>query len=96
MPKDKEVLVVDQEKLCLTPDCGKEGVWKGLCRSCYGQALRLIESGKTNWEELQEMGLAAMSSKPFAVAFQRKKQAAEAVKEQEAQQQERLLFKKDA
>jgi len=86
MAKDSEQSS-EQLEPCLTLNCGKKGEWKGLCRSCYGQALRLINTGKTTWEELQDLGLAAYSSKPFMVAFLRKKKAAEEVKELEVQPQ---------
>lgn len=59
---------------CLTEGCGKERKWKGLCRSCYGQALRLIEDKQTTWNELADMGLVLIEDKPFKAAFLRKKQ----------------------
>lgn len=60
--------------LCMTKDCGKVAQWKGLCRSCYGQALRLIEQEKTTWEELMTMGLCVLDQpKPFLKVFMEKK-----------------------
>ncbi len=70
MPKTDKI---DESEICMTPDCGKKGEWKGLCRSCYGQALHLIKDEKTTWDELAEMGLAAYPSRPFMLAFARKK-----------------------
>lgn len=61
---------------CMTAECGKPRQWKGLCRSCYAQALRIIDQQETTWEELQEMGLCDLDHKPFTAAFFAKKQAA--------------------
>lgn len=58
---------------CMTPNCGKERKWKGVCASCYGQAKRLIDEEKTTWEELEQMGLVLLDSKPFYAAFKQKK-----------------------
>ena len=60
------------EELCITPDCGKKREWKGLCRSCYGQARHLIDKGKTTWEDLAEMGLIIPDAKPFTALFHRR------------------------
>ena len=60
-------------KQCMTEGCGKDQKWKGLCRSCYGQALRLIEEQQTTWDELATMGLVRIEDKPFKAAFLRKK-----------------------
>ena len=62
-----------QDPPCITPKCGKERKWKGLCPSCYGQAKRLIDDEKTSWEELEAMGLVLLDSKPFYAAFNEKK-----------------------
>ncbi len=61
--------------LCLVPGCEKPRRWKGICQSCYGQAKRLIDSGKTTWEELQEMGLAELEGTPLLQAFNAIKKA---------------------
>ena len=58
---------------CVTEGCGKERQWKGLCRSCYGQAKQLIEKKETTWDELAVMGLIIPDDKPFKNAFLRKK-----------------------
>lgn len=58
---------------CMTPNCGKKRKWKGICPSCYGQAKRLIDEEKTTWEELEQMGLVLLDSKPFYAAFKQKK-----------------------
>ena len=76
----------EQFELCLTPNCGKKVERRGLCRSCYIQALRLIHTEKTTWMELQDMGLglATKRSKQFMLAFLKKKQAMEASQEASA------------
>ena len=66
-------------QLCVTEGCGKERQWKGLCRSCYGQARRLIDENQTTWDELAIMGLIVPDDKPFKAAFLRKKREAAAV-----------------
>lgn len=58
---------------CLIPDCGKEAMWKGLCRSCYGQALHIIDTEGESWENLQEMGLCINDEKPFKRAYREAK-----------------------
>ena len=60
-----------QKSKCLTPECRKEGVlaYKSLCLGCYSSAKKLIESGKTTWEQLAEMGLAQVELDPFTKAF---------------------------
>lgn len=60
---------------CMTEKCDKEAQWKGLCRSCYGQARQLIDSGETTWEELGNMGLVQLAEKPFKEAFRARKAA---------------------
>lgn len=60
--------------LCMIADCCKPRAWKGLCRSCYGQALRLIDQKKTTWEDLVIAGLAEVDYKPFMNAFLKSKQ----------------------
>lgn len=57
---------------CLTPECGKSrfASGKGLCMQCYSAAKKLVDAGKTTWEELAEMGLVATSSESkFLKAF---------------------------
>lgn len=62
--------------LCITPECGKERKWKGLCQSCYGVAKSLIEKNETTWQELADLGLVIEDVKPFAAAFRKKKSEA--------------------
>jgi hypothetical protein len=70
--QQQEPELTPQEK-CLTPNCGKVRKWKGLCRSCYGQALQLIDKAITTWEELSEMKLVVIEKKAFYDAFESKK-----------------------
>ena len=63
-----------QQPICITEGCGKERKWKGLCRSCYGQARHLIDSNEADgWDELERMGLVIEDDKPFKAAFKKKK-----------------------
>ena len=64
---------INPEDLCMTPNCGSKKQWKGLCRSCYGQARRLIEEEKTDWDEIAELGMCEPQGKPFKVLFLKKK-----------------------
>ena len=61
------------KKNCMTQECDKKAEWKGLCRSCYGQARKLIDDEKTSWEELAQMGMCELDAKPFTQLFWRKK-----------------------
>lgn len=58
---------------CIISGCDAEAQWKGLCRSCYGQAIQLIKEDKTTWEELTSLGLAVVADKPFIAEFKKKK-----------------------
>lgn len=42
------------ENKCLFPSCTKQSVTRGLCKTHYMYALRLVKSGKTTWEELEQ------------------------------------------
>lgn len=60
---------------CLTPGCDKPSapaMKTGLCMSCHSEAKKLVESGKTTWAELSEMGL-ALASTPFTAEFLKRK-----------------------
>jgi hypothetical protein len=59
--------------LCLTVDCHKDALWKGLCRACYAQALQLIDKQETTWEELATLGMVELKEKPFIALFRKKK-----------------------
>lgn len=41
---------------CKRPGCKREAVAKGLCRSDYAAAHRLVADGITTWEELERKG----------------------------------------
>ena len=64
---------VKEGPVCLTPECGKPAEWKGLCRSCYGCAKRVMEKENLKWDDLGRMGLCANESKPFYAAFAKKR-----------------------
>lgn len=42
---------------CVTKNCTRPSVSRGLCQTCQMAAKRLIREGKTTWEQLEEMGL---------------------------------------
>lgn len=42
---------------CMTPNCKNERKTRGICQQCYQQAYKLVETGKTTWEELVSVGL---------------------------------------
>jgi hypothetical protein len=56
---------------CLTPECRADGIiaQKGLCMRCYSAAKKLVESGRTTWEQLAGMELARIELDPFTKAF---------------------------
>jgi hypothetical protein len=54
---------------CPTKGCTGEIAFKGVCRSCWGQAKTLIDAGETTWEELERMGLVTLGDKPFRNLF---------------------------
>lgn len=37
---------------------GGKGGGRGLCKKCHDAAYYLVESGKTSWKELEDLGLA--------------------------------------
>jgi hypothetical protein len=61
---------------CLTPECraqaNRDTAYKGLCMKCYSSAKKLVESGKTTWGHLAEMGLAKQEETAFERAFREK------------------------
>lgn len=59
---------------CLTKGCHRRSaaaIMRGLCLPCYSIAKKLVESGKTTWEELVSLGLATggTDADPFTKAF---------------------------
>lgn len=73
MPKQSKMTAQKQPEICVIPNCVEAAQWKGLCRSCYGQASRFIREEKTTWEELNNLSLAFIADKPFTAAFKLKK-----------------------
>lgn len=47
---------------CLNPNCDGAQFSRGLCRSCYQLASRLVREGRTTWKELVEKGRAQATS----------------------------------
>ncbi len=45
-------------KLCMIEGCGKPVKFRGLCRSCYQCAHRLVKKGDYTWEQLIGMDMA--------------------------------------
>lgn len=43
---------------CVAPSCGRRIYGRGLCRSCYVAARRLIAAGEVTWAVLEKRGLA--------------------------------------
>ena len=43
---------------CLTPGCKRKVACKGLCPTCYQQALGKVKRKETTWLELEQLGLA--------------------------------------
>lgn len=58
--------------ICITPNCGKPQLCKGICRSCYGVARKLIDQNRTTWEHLQLIGAIQEELKPFEVEFNKR------------------------
>lgn len=60
---------------CLTPGCIAKGLpnYRGLCLKHYSTAKKLVESGKTTWEELEKMDLVGEGQDLFLDAFNKRK-----------------------
>lgn len=65
-------------KVCLTPNCGKQPITRGLCPRCYVKARKLIKLGETNVDELVAAGLllSRRSGNPLTVALAAHRKAA--------------------
>lgn len=63
---------------CITEGCNKPAFvsGKGLCMTCYSRAKKMVVSGKTNWEELEEMEMVE-PTKPdkFTALFNKKRKS---------------------
>lgn len=61
---------------CLIEGChnGVAENMRGLCMKCYSDAKGLVDSGKTSWEDLEQMGLAFQPISKFRAAFNKKKE----------------------
>ncbi len=49
---------------CLRPACGRAIYSRGLCRSCYLTALRLVQAQRTTWDALVAAGKAKDTTMP--------------------------------
>ncbi len=54
---------------CMTPQCDGLAEWRGLCCSCYAVCKQNIDSGETNWRELERGGVCHSNSKPMTDAI---------------------------
>lgn len=55
MSRAGEVVSIRQDK-CLRPECQRPRKARGLCDGCYQVAQRLVQTGKTTWETLEQAG----------------------------------------
>jgi hypothetical protein len=51
-------MITPSKAKCLNPSCPRDANTRGLCKSCYHTACRLIKQGRTTWAELIEQGKA--------------------------------------
>ena len=66
--------VEEQFVKCLTPECLKQEKWRGICQSCYGQAKKLMEEFKLEWEDFEKLGMTLIqSNKPFRKLYLEKR-----------------------
>ncbi len=61
---------------CMSPSCTRPVYCRGVCRSCYYAARRLIKNEKTTWEDLEKRelvnasyGAGRVHANPLANAF---------------------------
>lgn len=47
---------------CVIDGCTERASWKGLCIKCYKDAKALVLKDETTWEQLEEKGLARLST----------------------------------
>ncbi len=66
-----------KNKVCISPNCVRVPVNRGLCSACYQAACTVVRDGRTTWEELATNGLAKnpFGLNPFTVAFRKLKAA---------------------
>ncbi|QDU94517.1 hypothetical protein Pla8534_23080 [Lignipirellula cremea] len=48
----------EAEERCLNPECEGKTSLRGLCKSCYAQALKMVKSGDVDWATLEQYGAA--------------------------------------
>ncbi len=49
-------MVAKTEPSCVFPPCERGVHARGLCKSCYQAAAKLVRDGKTTWEKLETSG----------------------------------------
>ena len=71
-PKEVHIL-----RECMTPGCKGTSAMgcNGLCMTCQGNAQKLVETGKTSWEELTALGLIKSKVSSFEAEFLKRKEA---------------------
>lgn len=52
-------------KSCLRPKCKAPAHTRGLCKSDYAMALRLVNTRKTTWAKLEKKGKATSPKRTF-------------------------------
>ena len=67
---------VNKDK-CLQPGCPATGTNKGLCLKHYGQAKKLVDAGKTTWDQLIAVDLARGEVSEFEREFLKRVQSRE-------------------
>lgn len=62
---------------CMTEGCNKNAITRGLCRTCYNQARKLVKNHATSFFELETLGLILPphgdSGSKFKAAWQKAK-----------------------
>ena len=48
---------MNENEICLIPNCGKRAKTRGLCMTCYGSVHRLIKRNITTFQEMVEVNL---------------------------------------
>lgn len=66
-------MIAAPDQKCITNGCVAKQFKHGLCIKCYGQAKKLVESGRTTWEKLIKMGMAQSEQESgFLAEFERR------------------------
>lgn len=46
----------NKDQRCMMPGCLENASCRGLCMKCYSMANRLVQQGRTTWEQLEKNG----------------------------------------